>query len=98
TSDRLSESRRNQRLGEDRGKPVLPGYALHVGDAGRGGLRVWVQTADSDLGEVVPLSQIAESGMSGDELGSYTMPQPGAKGSVKLAQLHLQRPRVVRII
>ena len=51
--------------------------AMRAGEGSASGLRPLIR----DLGQVVPLSQIAKSSMSGDELGSYAVPQPGAKGS-----------------
>jgi hypothetical protein len=85
TSNRLGDSWRNECLVKDRGQPVVGCLPLNLGDSRWRGLGIRTETADPYLGQVIPHRQIAESSVSGDELGSSAARQALAERPVKTA-------------
>src|SRR5690606_5035137 len=72
---------------EDGGDPAVAGDLLYLGDPGRGRLHLGFEAADADLLEVVPVGQVAEGGVRGDEGPSPAGRQPGCVVGVQGGEL-----------
>jgi hypothetical protein len=98
TGNRFGDGWRNESLVEDGGDLVVGCLSLDLGDTRRGGLSVRTETADPNLGQVIPRREIAKGSVSGDELGPYAARQAFAERPIKTVQLFVKGVGVVPVM
>jgi hypothetical protein len=77
---------------------VRYGQALHSSDPDRRRLGIRADATDRDLGQVIPLSQIAKGRVSRNEFSPCAVGKARSERPIKGAQLHAERRCIARIL